>query len=134
VNKADRGGAERVKAELEAMLHMSGVREAAWQTPVIITEAEQGKGVDELLRAIGRHRESLESTGMLSIRRQENRKLELVEIIEETVRNRLMQKSDSQGLFHQYVSKVKKGEMDPYSAAQEIFASEQLVREITTDK
>ncbi|MGQ9674861.1 MAG: methylmalonyl Co-A mutase-associated GTPase MeaB [Chloroflexota bacterium] len=130
VNKADRGGAERVKAELEAMIHMNSRREFGWETPVVIAEAEHGKGMDELYEAIAGHQQVLRNTGMLSVRRQENRKLELIEIIEELMRSRLMGQADSPGLFAEYVAKVKKGELEPYTAAEEIFADARLLRDI----
>ena len=50
VNKADRGGAERVEAEIAAMQELSGVSE--WRAPVLRTKATNGEGVRELLQAI----------------------------------------------------------------------------------
>lgn len=134
VNKADRGGAERVKAELETMVHMNGTRDPEWMPPVLLAEAENGKGIDAICETVNQHRRTLETSQHLERRRQEHSRLELVEILEELIRARLMGKTDTPGLFAQYVDKVKRGEIDPYTAAHEILDSEQLSREILAGK
>ncbi|HEX2986782.1 MAG TPA: methylmalonyl Co-A mutase-associated GTPase MeaB [Chloroflexota bacterium] len=134
VNKADRGGADRVKTQLEIMLHMSPPREFDWEVPVLLTEAEFGKGVEELYDAIDRHRTALQANDELSRRRQEHSKIELIEVVEDLVRARLVDKSTADGLFADFVRKVQRGELDPYTAAHEIFASRQLLRELFVNK
>jgi LAO/AO transport system kinase len=52
VNKADREGAARAIADLEAMIALDDRAEAAWRPRVIATVATEGQGVDELLAAI----------------------------------------------------------------------------------
>src|SRR5437588_1179084 len=59
VNKADREGADRVKAELELNVHLRPA--TGWQPPVLMTQAAQDKGVDQLVGAIGKHHEYLEA-------------------------------------------------------------------------
>ncbi|MEO8751968.1 MAG: methylmalonyl Co-A mutase-associated GTPase MeaB, partial [Casimicrobiaceae bacterium] len=44
VNKADRDGASRMRSELEAMLQLRP--SVAWQVPVLLTVAAEGKGID----------------------------------------------------------------------------------------
>ena len=61
VNKADREGAARIKAELEMMLQLRPA--ADWTVPVLLTEGTTGKGVDELLAAVLRHRDFLARSG-----------------------------------------------------------------------
>jgi LAO/AO transport system kinase len=54
VNKADREGADRTVASIEAMLSLQTYDAAAWRPPVVTTEAISGKGVAELLAAVAR--------------------------------------------------------------------------------
>ena len=54
VNKADREGADRTVASIEAMLSLQTYEAADWRPPVVRTEAISGKGVAELLAAVAR--------------------------------------------------------------------------------
>ena len=49
VNKADREGADRTVASIEAMLALHPFAPGEWRPPIVKTEATTGKGVDELL-------------------------------------------------------------------------------------
>src|SRR5271155_2161935 len=51
VNKADREGADRVKAELELSVHLRSGE--GWRPPVLLTQAAVDKGVDAVVDAIG---------------------------------------------------------------------------------
>jgi len=130
VNKADRGGAERVKAELETMLRMSPPRKLSWEPPVILAEAERGNGIQEIYEAINRHRRELEASSKLREQRQEQEKTELIEIIEELIHERLTARASSDGLLAKYVVRVQRGELDPYTAANEILSSEKVLSEL----
>jgi LAO/AO transport system kinase len=67
VNKADREGADRMVASIEAMLALQAVAEDRWITPVLKTEATRGVGVPELLAALDQFREV--STPLIEERR-----------------------------------------------------------------
>jgi LAO/AO transport system kinase len=54
VNKADREGADRTVASIEAMLSLQAYEAADWRPPVVRTEAISGKGIVELLAAVAR--------------------------------------------------------------------------------
>src|SRR5579864_991780 len=55
VNKADRDGADRIKAELELSVHLRPAN--GWRAPVLLTQAAADVGVDALVAAIARHAE-----------------------------------------------------------------------------
>ena len=65
LNKADRGGAERLEAEITAMQELGGDRN--WRAPVIRTTATSGEGVAGVLHAISASlaRARTESNGFL---------------------------------------------------------------------
>ena len=56
VNKADREGADRTVASIEAMLSLQPVAEGHWRPPIVKTEASTGKGVVELLDTVEQFR------------------------------------------------------------------------------
>src|SRR5215831_5466122 len=51
VNKADREGADRTVASIEAMLSLESFGDGRWRPPIVKTEATTGKGVPELVDA-----------------------------------------------------------------------------------
>lgn len=53
VNKADRGGADRLATEIQAVLSLSGISKN--QVPVLTSEAINSKGIEELYQAIRRY-------------------------------------------------------------------------------
>src|SRR5205823_91969 len=56
VNKADREGADRTVASVEAMLSLESPSDGRWRPPILKTEATRGIGVDALVEAIDRFR------------------------------------------------------------------------------
>ena len=49
VNKADRDGAEQVRRELRSMVAMGDRPEGGWKPPIVLTVAQSGRGVDEVV-------------------------------------------------------------------------------------
>ena len=64
INKADLPGAERLRGEVQDALGLLRGK-PGWQPPVLETSASQGKGVAELLEAVGKHRDFLRREGRL---------------------------------------------------------------------
>lgn len=87
VNKADREGADRLRADLEAMLALKASRPGEWQTPVVLTEAINDKGTEELAGAITGHRDFLVRGGGMAGRKRERARLELLEAVEGHIRD-----------------------------------------------
>ena len=56
VNKADREGADRTTASIEALLSLESYGDGRWRPPILKTEANTGTGVPELVAAIERFR------------------------------------------------------------------------------
>ena len=56
VNKADREGADRTVASIEAMLSLESYAAGRWRPPIVKTEATTGKGLPELVELIEQFR------------------------------------------------------------------------------
>ncbi|MEP7028520.1 MAG: methylmalonyl Co-A mutase-associated GTPase MeaB [Candidatus Eisenbacteria bacterium] len=69
INKADREGAERAAHAVRSMLHLGAHRDG-WEPPVVLTIAQDGTGVPELVTTLARHLEFLKSQGLLERRRR----------------------------------------------------------------
>src|SRR3712207_7763773 len=63
VNKADLAGADALIAQLKALLSIS--EHGDWLIPIVKVVASRGDGVPDLIDAIARHRDFLESSGRL---------------------------------------------------------------------
>jgi LAO/AO transport system kinase len=119
VNKADRPGADKLTAELEMMV-CSNSGETWWQVPVLATEGVNNVGIEELYVQIEKHRQALEETGRLSQRRQEQRRREFLQIVERRVSEKLLKLVERDEDLGRHMAMVEAGEVDPYSAADEI--------------
>ncbi len=127
VNKADREGAELLAGELGAMLMMNP-KQSWWPIPVLLTQATNNIGIEELYLEIQRHREAQEQTERLAERRQERRKTEFLQTIEQRVRARLLKLMEGDKQLMTSLEKVAKRELDPYSAATQVLQNESLIK------
>jgi len=127
VNKADREGADYLAVELEQMLRMKPKHDW-WQVPVLTAQAINDIGIEELYREIEKHREALQEGGRLSHRRQEQRRREFIQVIEQGIRTRLLRLVERDGQLMKCLEKVEEGESDPYSASMEILTNKTLLQ------
>jgi LAO/AO transport system kinase len=119
VNKADRPGADNIVAELRMMVQLRS-NESWWQVPVIATQAINNVGIDELYGQIEKHRRTLEETSRLTQQRQEQRRREFMETVERRVADNLFKLIERDEELGRYMAMVEAGEIDPYSAADEV--------------
>ena len=128
VNKADHPGADSFIRNIEAMLHLR--QPSWWDIPVLATEAVNDIGIEELYKQIQLHRQALSDTGQLSQRRQLQRKLDFIKIIEQNLTRKLLNSIEQDNQLSSYIEKVESGEIDPYSAADEVLRSENLLTDL----
>jgi LAO/AO transport system kinase len=121
VNKADRDGAKDVARDLRAMQSLGGRHSeaGAWRPPIVPTVATTGAGIDELVIAIGKHRDWLVRHGELTRRRQARAAAEIEAIALATVRARLGGVHASAALA-EAAREVADGRDDPYAAAERL--------------
>ena len=126
VNKADREGANYLMTELLAMLHLYP-RQQGWEVPVLATQAVNNVGIDQLYQAILSHRQSLQESGRLRQRHQEQRRRDFFQAVEQRVASRLTEIIERDGELLSYLEKVERGELDPYSASREVLEHQNLL-------
>ncbi len=119
INKADRGGADALKTNLETMLMMKTQSSDAWQPGIVLTEAIYDRGTVELAAEIFRHREYLTSEGELAKRRKARVKLELMETLESFLRD-YIHDIDKGDYLENFVDALSQGKTDPLSATRQI--------------
>ena len=117
VNKADREGADRTVAELQAWLEHAP--EDGWQQPVMRTTAATGEGIDALVQTLADHKSWRDKRGHADARRRKQAQHEILEVLRERVMRDAL--SDAKrARFDALVAKVAAREIDPYAAADEL--------------
>jgi LAO/AO transport system kinase len=125
VNKADNPGSDNFVRDIQAMVQL---REPSWwNIPVVVTQAINGVGTEELHEQIQLHYQALYKEGRLLQRRQLQRKQDFIKTLERKLTNKLLGLIEQDGQLSSYIEKVEKGELDPYSAADEILKSGNLL-------
>jgi LAO/AO transport system kinase len=123
VNKADRDGADQTVRDLRAMLSLGGRHSEAghWRPPIVKTVASRDRdnGMDDVLAAIGQHRDWLESSGEGARRRAERAAREIEAIALASLRERMGDVHGSAALGA-LAERVVAGKADPYTAADEL--------------
>ena len=124
VNKADRDGADTVRRDLRNMLALADRGddpEAYWKPPIVLTVAQTGQGVDEVVEKIDAHRAWMESSGELNRRRVRRARDEIEAIAVTALRARwgdVHARTELDDLADQVVA----GKTDPYAAADVLLA------------
>jgi LAO/AO transport system kinase len=127
INKADREGADAVAEDLKQMLRLNPKHEW-WEIPVLTTEAINNVGIDELYEGIKNHRKALEEAGQLDIRRKAQRRAEFLQVVERSVRERILALIEKNEQLMVSLKRVEQGEIDPYSATDDLLASKALLQ------
>jgi LAO/AO transport system kinase len=117
VNKADRDGAGNVARDLRQMLHLGEA--LPWSVPVLLTVAERGEGIDQLVATIAKHRAHLESSGELERRRRGRAAREIEEIALADLRVELGELGHGEAL-DSLAEQVAAGKLGPYAAAGQL--------------
>jgi LAO/AO transport system kinase len=81
LNKADRPGADQAVMSLKMILGFRSHDAGSWMPEVVQTQANNGKGIDEVAALIQRHRSFLEANGALGRRRKARLEERIREII-----------------------------------------------------
>ncbi len=122
VNKADRDGAEQVRRELRTMISLADRPEGSWKPPIVLTVAQSGQGVDELVEAIDEHRAWMESSGELD-RRRIRRARDEIESIAVTALRATWGDVHGRTELDELAEQVAAGKSDPYRAADVLLDS-----------
>jgi len=123
VNKADRDGADTVVRDLRYMLSLGDRRtDDGWRVPIVKTVAAKGEGADEVVEVIERHGQWLAGNGQLELRRRTRAADEVEGIALTVLRERMGDLRGGDGL-DRAAARVVAGELDPYTAADELVAA-----------
>jgi LAO/AO transport system kinase len=118
VNKADREGADRLVAAVEANLALHAYAGGEWRPPIVKTVATSGRGVAELAAAIAAFREH--SRAAQQARRKTRSEYRLRELVAQRFMAHLERDVLAPGELAAIVDRIAEREIDPYSAASDL--------------
>jgi len=125
VNKSDHPGADNFVRDIQAMLRLREMN--WWNIPVVATQAVNDIGIKELHKQIQLHHQALRENGRLSQRRRLQRKQDFIRTLERKLTRELLTLIEEDGQLSIYIERVERGEIDPYSAVDEILESGKLL-------
>ena len=118
LNKADREGADRAVASIEANLSLQTFTPGEWRPPIVKTEATTGRGVPELLDTIERFR--AHTAGSQGTRRRARAAYRLRELLAQRFLQHVERDVLTDGELGRILDRVAAREIDPYTAVDDI--------------
>jgi len=122
VNKSDRGGAESLAGDLDAIMKIRE-KEGHWRCPVVMTSARDTGSVDTLTKALEEHGRYLDAEGRRAVRRQSSLRARLRARIDESIRSAIWQSPMLAQRFDAIFERVTAGALPPWRAARELAES-----------
>ena len=125
VNKADQPTAVNTVKSLKLMLHLGMSHEptdpAAWETPVLEAVAVEGKGIEEIVTAVTRHKETLQANSGWRKKEAERSRQEIAHLLQTRFMARLQQLVP-QAEQERLITAVAQREIDAYTAVDQLLA------------
>ena len=118
VNKRDHPAAKTMVNEVRSILALDPDR--AWQPPIVLTEAVEGEGIEELWSQVEAHRRHLEEGGLLEERRARNLAGEVFAVASARAKARLEAAVGDDPELRRLLGAVQRRELDPLTAVREI--------------
>jgi LAO/AO transport system kinase len=122
VNKCDNPGAQETVRNLRTMIAMAERGGGDWKPPIVMTTATAGEGIADLTAALDAHWSWLDSSGERDRRRRARAREEVAAIVVAALRQR-MGGLPGDSRLDELAARVAAGELDPYSAADELVAA-----------
>ena len=127
VNKADRDGAGQLATAINAMLSLGhGSQDAP--PPVLTTEAHRGVGVPELYQRVSAGVQASRASGRLAERRKRWARQEVKRLVTAELTNAVDRAMEEDNRVSDLMKSVESGDLDPYSAAQQILKDGLIAR------
>jgi LAO/AO transport system kinase len=127
INKADREGTDKTLSDLRLMIDMDQKKYEGgrWKPPIIKTQAVFDKGITELLDEIENHKKFLKKSaeGLYFRKKKGKVREELADMVKQRLIDVVLERIIDTGEFEEAVDSVVSGEMDPYSACDNLVRS-----------
>jgi GTPase len=122
INKADQPGAERVERELNVLLSVAS-QPTEWTPSIVKTTATTGEGIEQLRDELERFQAATEESSMGLNRRRENIRLQLLELLRQSLFERVAKQQIDQKRIGEYIESILTRRRDPHSIVEEMMAA-----------
>ena len=130
VNKADRDGAEKMVSDLKGMVELTEYGDTDWKVPVLLSQANQDLGIDEIYEELGRHKAHFDTHTNSGERMAKIRRRHFMEILGYRFVKKLENLEKEDERFRSYLKQVQQEDANPYEIAKSFFQDEDFAREI----
>jgi LAO/AO transport system kinase len=120
LNKSDRPGADQAVMSIKMILGFRSHNESSWLADVIMSQANEGKGIEEVAECVERHRKHLERGG-LEQRRRARLKTRVREIVEDRLHTDFWNHNRLE-VLERKIEHVITRQVSPYELANELIA------------
>lgn len=119
INKADQPGAERVDRELNVLLSVAP-QTPLWRPAIVKTTATTGQGISDLCKELENFRAATEQSSLGLNRRRENARLQLLELLRQSLFERVAREQFDEKKIGEYVEEILARHRDPHSVVEEM--------------
>lgn len=119
LNKSDRPGAQQAYTALQTILMIKDHDENSWLPNIIKAIASENKGIDEIAIEIERHKNYLIQKNLFYLKRENQSKIRIKEIVEHKLKDELWSETGEKSLSAS-LQKVVLGNLSPYHIAEDI--------------
>jgi len=127
INKADRAGAQALASDLQTNMNLAETR-PWWRPPILLTQAREGQGVQEVYDAVREHRQAQEQSSRLAEKRRRRRRDEFLKALEEGFQARIHRMLAEKTEVAALLREVEDGQRDPQAAALQTLSNGALLR------
>jgi LAO/AO transport system kinase len=122
LNKADLPGKQKALLDLEVALKMRRVEKGGWHIPVIPAIATTGEGIDEIIDQIEKHQAWFRKGDGLRQYAFQKAEKESSVILKDEIERVIFDHIRGTGLRRKYLDRIVAGEIDPYTAVEEVMS------------
>lgn len=119
VNKSDKPGADDAVRDISVISSLKAGSNG-WNVPILLTRADQGEGVDDLVRTIEEHWRSLSKKEKRLTRKKQQTEAFLMALLKEEAWKVISARLVESPLFKKTLRDIRSGKTDPYSAVERL--------------
>ncbi len=118
INKADLPEAELTYSQV--MFVLKGVDRMGWEPRVLLTSPIMGRGINDLINTINKHREFAKNINLLQMKRKTRRELEIELLLIEALRRKTQQTLRTNNEAKKIYEQALYGEIDTVTATKQL--------------
>lgn len=121
VNKCDRPGSDRMAADLRYAIDSWQRLDKDWNSPVVCTEAINGKNLDKLFESVQTFMKYSKDSGRFKRQRRQQISKKIMSLLQSRFRQEFLDQIDSGEKIESYIDEIVSGKSDPFAAGESLY-------------